>query len=306
MQNASYPIRSGEVDCNGIQIHYQDEGDITAPPLLLIMGLGAQLTQWPDAMVQLLVEEGFRVIRFDNRDAGLSSAHNSNLKFYLPKEMLKARLGIPLKNNYTLHLMAKDTLALIDGLGLEKVHVVGASMGGMIAQLFAALFPHRCLSLTSIMSSTNSAALPMPRFDVMLFLGGIGVEKGHEKEVVLRRALKFWKKISSPHYPPSDEEILERVEAAFDRAYRPAGQLRQTHAILASGGFKHLLHRVNCPTQIIHGDKDPLVHPKGGKASAKAIPNAKLEMIEGMAHDFPAPLIPKIAKLISNNARTVH
>lgn len=304
LSQPKYPVRTGNVNCNGVSIHYQDEGSESDPPILLIMGLGAQLTQWPQSMVNALIDEGFRVIRIDNRDVGLSSPSNSKIRFDLTRDSLKARLGIPIKNNYTLFSMVEDTAAVVDALKLGKVHVVGASMGGMIAQLFSALYPHRTASLTSIMSTTNDLNLPLPRVDILMNLVGYGIEKGHEKEVAVRRSLKFWKKISSPAYPTPESDMHERIALDFDRSYTPAGTLRQTHAILATGGFKHLLYRIKCPTQVIHGDKDPLVHMKGGIATYKAIPDSKLEIIRGMGHDFPIQLVPKLVELIAYNALT--
>ncbi|MCG8534799.1 MAG: alpha/beta hydrolase [Pseudomonadales bacterium] len=296
-------IETNNVNCNGISLHYIDEGNINNPPILLVMGLGAQLTQWPQKMVDALVEEGFRVIRFDNRDIGLSAQTSKNIRFDLARDSMRARIGLPIKNNYTLYSMVEDVAGLLDALKLENVHIVGASMGGMISQLFSALYPHRTLSLTSIMSTTNESTLPLPRYDILFNLMGFGVEKGHEKDIAVRRTLKFWKKISSPDYPTPEDEILARIASDYERSYRPSGTLRQTHAIMATGGFRHLLHRINCPTQVIHGNKDPLVHMKGGIASAKAIPGSKLEIISGMGHDFPAQLLPKLVELITLNAR---
>jgi pimeloyl-ACP methyl ester carboxylesterase len=300
--NQHHSIRCGEANSNGIKIHYQDEGHLTDPPLLLIMGLGSQLTLWPNELVENLINEGFRVIRFDNRDIGLSSVVNNGLRADLPRAMFRSRLGLPVDTNYSLYDMVRDTVGLLDALEIDKAHIVGASMGGMIAQLFSALYPHRTLSLTSIMSTTNEPGLPLPRWDILLSLGGYGVKKGHDKETAVMRSLQFWKKISSPHYATPDTDIIERLSADYDRSYRPAGYLRQSHAIIATGGFRRLLNRIDCPTQIIHGDKDPLVHKKGGMASAKAIKNAKLDLIRGMAHDFPKQLIPKLTELIVYNA----
>lgn len=297
-----HPIRSGNVQVNGITLHYQDEGYLTDPAMLLIMGLGSQLTLWPELLINNLISEGFRVIRFDNRDIGLSAVVNNGKRADLPNAMLRSRLRLPIDCNYTLYDMVRDTAGLMDALSINRAHIVGASMGGMIAQLFSALYPHRTLSLTSIMSTTNEPGLPLPRWDILMNLAGYGVKKGHDKETAVMRSLQFWKKISSPKYQTPDEEIIARLESDFDRSYRPAGYLRQSHAIIATGGFKRLLSRINSPTQIIHGNDDPLVHKKGGIASARAIRNAKLELISGMGHDFPKQLIPKLTELIVFNA----
>lgn len=300
--NSHHAVRRGDASVHGITIHYQDEGFKEDPPLILIMGLGSQLTLWPQILVDNLVNEGFRVIRFDNRDIGLSSVVNNGLRADLPNAMLRSRLRLPIQSNYTLFDMVSDTAGLLDALNIDKAHIVGASMGGMIAQLFAALHPHRTLSLTSIMSTTNEPGLPLPRWDILLNLAGYGVKKGHDKETAVTRSLQFWKKVSSPKFPTPESEVMERMAADYDRSYRPAGYLRQSHAIIATGGFKRLLSRINRPTQIIHGTHDPLVHCKGGKASARAIKDAKLELISGMGHDFPKQLIPKITELITFNA----
>lgn len=302
VQSSSHPIRSGEAICGKVTLHYQDEGLIHNPPLILIMGLGSQLTVWPSELVNQLINEGFRVIRFDNRDIGLSSDAGTGIRPDLPRTMLRARLRLPIKANYTLFDMATDCLKLIEFLNLEKVHVVGASMGGMIAQIFAALYPHRTLSLTSIMSTTNEPGLPLPRWDILMNMAGYGVPKGHQKEIAVSRSLSFWKKISSPLFPTPDEEIIARVSSDFDRAYRPKGYLRQSHAIMATGGFRRLLKNIDCPTQIIHGKNDPLVSYKGGEDSARSIRNSRLELINGMGHDFPKQLMPRLAALISLNA----
>lgn len=302
MFSTHHPVRSGKASVNGITLHYQDEGFSNDPAMVLIMGLGSQLTLWPQLLVDNLVNEGFRVIRFDNRDIGLSAVVNNGLRADLPNAMLRSRLRLPISTNYTLYDMVRDTAGLMSELAIDRAHIVGASMGGMIAQLFAALYPHRTLSLTSIMSTTNEPGLPLPRWDILMNLAGYGVKKGHDKETAVMRSLQFWKKVSSPRFPTPEEEILTRLASDYDRSYRPAGYLRQSHAIIATGGFKRLLSRINSPTQIIHGSSDPLVHMKGGIASAKTIRDAKLEIIRGMGHDFPQQLVPKLTELIVFNA----
>ncbi|HCB39595.1 MAG TPA: alpha/beta hydrolase [Gammaproteobacteria bacterium] len=302
--NTHHPIKRGDANVHGITLHYQEEGYSGDPAMILIMGLGSQLTLWPQQLVDNLVNEGFRVIRFDNRDIGLSSVVNNGVQADLPNAMLRSRLRLPITSNYTLYDMVSDTAGLLDALGIEQAHIVGASMGGMIAQLFSALYSHRTLSLTSIMSTTNEPGLPLPRWDILMNLAGYGVKKGHDKATAVQRSLQFWKKISSPKYPTPEHDIQQRIASDYDRSYRPASYLRQSHAIIATGGFKRLLSRINCPTQIIHGTDDPLVHKKGGIASAKSIPGAKLELIKGMGHDFPQQLLPKLTELIAFNALT--
>ncbi len=293
--------RQGHVQGPEGSIFYIDQGPIGAPPVLLIMGFACQLTMWPETLVQQLLSDGFRVIRFDNRDIGLSDENNKGIRTTLPNVLLRQRLGLDLSVNYTLYDMVQDTVAVIRQLDLGKVHLVGASMGGMISQLTAAIYPQHVLSLCSIMSSTNESDLPLPRRDILLALNGWGVPKGHDRDTAVKRQAMFWNKISSPGIAESSETLLERLTDAYDRSYRPAGVLRQSHAVSATGGFRRLLSRVRCPTQILHGDVDPLVHVKAGIDSARHIPGAKLHIFKGMAHDFPPSLIPAIGEKVSMN-----
>lgn len=294
-------VREGYINAAHGRLFYRDQGPIGATPVLMVMGLACQLTVWPETLVQQLLSEGFRVIRFDNRDIGLSDQANNGVRVSLPQVMVRSRIGLPSEVNYTLYDMVKDTLRVIDGLGLPKVNIVGVSMGGMISQLFAAIYPQRVLSLCSIMSTTNEASTPLPRRDILLALNGWGLPKGHDKESAVKRGEIFWGKISSPRIGEPREQRLQRMAENFDRSYRPAGVLRQTQAVAATGGFRRLLSRVNCPTQILHGNIDPLVHVKGGIDSAKSIPRAKLHIYKGMAHDFPPSLLPDIGEKIALN-----
>ncbi|MFZ5724158.1 MAG: alpha/beta fold hydrolase [Pseudomonadota bacterium] len=291
----------GEVTANGIKLHYEIAGPANGEPLLLVMGLSAQLIHWPDAFCAQLVDQGFRVIRFDNRDIGLSGSGCSRIRIRLQRDMIRSKLGAKLDANYTLYDMAKDTVGLLDALGIPKAHFVGASMGGMISQIVAGTHPERVLSLTSIMSSTNSPKLPMPKFSVLLQMAPpFGVK--HDRASVIARVVKLFSAIGSPAYPTPLAE-RERIAAlAFDRAYRPAGMLRQTHGILATGSFEPVLANVKAPTQVIHGLDDPLVRPAGGQRTAQLIRGAKLELIKGMGHDFPVGLAPRWVGLIAANA----
>ncbi len=308
-KSSSSPLaKTGYAQCGKIRIHYQDEFLVDRDTgldkiIVLIAGLGTQLTIWPQPFIDRLVAEGYRVIRFDNRDIGHSSEVTSQVNINLPKSVLRSRLKLPMSSDYTLFDMAQDVLGLIDHLELNKVHIVGVSMGGMIGQIFAALYPHRCSSLTSMMSSTNNPLLPPPRLDVLLAAMGVGVAKGHTKEVAVARSLSFWNKIASPDYPTPNTEIKRRIAADFDRSYRPSGYLRQANAIVATGDFSHLLRRVNCPTLVIHGDKDPFVKLRAGIASSKAIPNAELKVVNGMGHDLPLQLIPRLCDMVIYNTR---
>lgn len=293
--------REGYIQSSHGKIYYLDQGLPTAPPVVLIMGLACQLTMWPETLVQQLLGEGFRVIRFDNRDVGLSDQASAGVRVSLPEVMLKSRLGLPVAVNYTLYDMVTDTIAVLDGLGIPKAHLVGVSMGGMISQLTAAIFPQRVASLCSIMSTTNERHLPLPRRDILMALNGWGLPKGHDKESAVKRSDVFWGLVSSPKIGESKEERLQQMAANYDRSYRPAGVLRQTQAIAATGGFGRLLSRVSCPTQVLHGDSDPLVHIKCGLDTAKRIRHSKFHAFKGMAHDFPPSLVPEIGYRITLN-----
>lgn len=290
----------GKSLANGVELAWEECGPARGEPLLLIMGLGCQLVHWPDSFCGEMARRGFRVIRFDNRDIGLSGEAKKGVRVNLQRDWLRAKFGLPISANYTLHDMAADTTGLLDALGIPRAHLVGVSMGGMIAQLTSGKYPQRVKSLTSIMSTTNERHLPGPALRVLLHMSGGGVN--HSRDEVIARNIKLFRMIGSPAYPMADQRRREISGNAFDRAYRPGGLLRQTHAIMATGGFADIAEQIKAPTQIIHGLADQLVRPAGGKRSAKVIPGAKLELIEGMGHDFPDALMPRWADLISTNA----
>lgn len=292
---------AGSACVNGLQFHWEETGPAHGEPLLLVMGLGGQLIHWPDALCADLAGRGFRVIRFDNRDAGLSSDADGGVPINIPRDWLRARFGRRYPSNYTLHDMAADTLGLLDTLGIEQAHLVGASMGGMIAQITAARYPRRVKSLTSIMSSTNHPRLPAARLDVLLRMAGIG-PRPNTRDAVIRRSTAMLRRVGSPGFPTPIEYRAQLAGRAFDRAFRPKGQLRQTHAILATGSFEDWLPQVSAPTQIVHGLADPLLRPDCGRRSAQLIRHAKLELIPGMGHDFAPALMPRWADLIAANA----
>lgn len=290
----------GTSRANGIDLAWEQCGPENGEPLLLVMGLGCQLIHWPDAFCFDLARRGFRVTRFDNRDIGLSSETKNGVRVNLQRDWFRAKLGLPIKANYTLHDMAADTVGLLDALGIRKTHITGVSMGGMISQIVSASYPDRIRSLTSIMSTTNSPRLPGPKLKVLLHMSQAGVS--HSRNDVVARSVKLFKMIGSPGWPTPDEQRREFAGRAFDRAYRPGGLLRQTHAIMATGSFEDLLPQIKAPTQVIHGFEDALVRVAGGKRSAKLIPGARLELIRGMGHDFPTGLTPRWADLIQANA----
>jgi pimeloyl-ACP methyl ester carboxylesterase len=293
--------RSGFADANGIRLAWEEAGPPAGEPLLLIIGLGAQLIHWPDALCATLAQRGFRVIRFDNRDAGLSQDGYRGVRFDLRKDLLRSRLGYHPEANYTLHDMADDAIGLLDALDIRRAHLVGASMGGMIAQIAAARYPDRVLSLTPIMSSTNHPNLPPPRVDVIWHMFGRRPRQP-DRETMVRRSVRFFQRVGSPAFPMPAAQMRVLAERAYDRAFRPEGLIRQTHAVVVTGSFEDLLTGIKAPTQVIHGRSDPLLRPACGRRIAKRVRGARIELIEGMGHDAPPQLAPRWAEAVSVNA----
>jgi pimeloyl-ACP methyl ester carboxylesterase len=287
------------IRANGIDICYEIFGNDNAEPLLLIMGLGAQMIHWDDAFCEQLAVHGFRVIRFDNRDIGKSS-HLSGGKRLTPLELLKLRfLKIPVAAPYKLIDMARDTIGLMDALSIKSAHLVGASMGGMIAQEATLSFPERVRSLTSIMSTTGNPRVPPPTREAAAMLMA-PPPQGKEEFVV--RFGETWKLLRGGSFPEEEALDLDRAERVFARGLNPAGVGRQLRAVLASGSRKERLRGVKTPTLVIHGTVDPLVRPEGGKDTAESIPGAKLLMIEGMGHALPMRFWPDIIRAIDKHA----
>ena len=285
---------------NGIDICYEIFGDRDAEPMLLIMGLGAQMVLWDDEFCERLAAQGFRVIRFDNRDIGQSSKFTGG-KPLTPLELLKLRFfRIPVVSPYRLRDMAEDTIGLMDALGIPSAHLVGASMGGMIAQEVAISFPRRVRSLTSIMSTTGNPKVPPPTRAVTAMLM---MPPAKTKEEYVVRFAKVWKILRVGSFPDDEELDRSRAERVFERGLYPAGRERQLRAILASGNRKERLRAVKAPTLVIHGTVDPLVHPAGGRDTAAAIPGAKLLMIEAMGHALPIRMWPQVIDAIAAHAR---
>jgi len=284
---------------NGIDICYEIFGDANAEPMLLIMGLGAQMVLWDDEFCEQLAARGFRVIRFDNRDIGQSSKLSGG-KRLTPMELLKLRfLKIPVAAPYNLRDMAEDTTGLMDALGITSAHLVGASMGGMIAQEIAILFPQRVRSLTSIMSTTGNPRIPPPTRAAAALLMA---PPPTTKEEYLARFAQTWKMLRVGSFPEDEARDRSLGERVYARGLNPAGLGRQLRAILASGSRKERLRTVKAPTLVIHGTVDPLVHPAGGKDTAASIPGAKLLMVEGMGHAIPIPMWPEIIDAIDKHA----
>lgn len=287
------------VRANGIDICYEIFGDADAEPMLLIMGLGGQMIIWDDAFSEQLAARDFRVIRFDNRDIGKSSELSGG-KRLTALELLKLRLfKLPVSAPYKLIDMAKDTVGLMDALGIKSAHLVGMSMGGMIAQEIAISFPDRVRSLTSIMSSTGNPRLPAPSRQAMALL--MAPPPKTRDEYILRFG-QTWKLLRAGRFPEDESLDPQRAERNYERGLNPAGVGRQLRAVLASGSRKERLRAVKAPTLVIHGSVDPLVHPEGGKDTAASIPGAKLLMIEGMGHALPMRFWPEIIDAIDQHA----
>jgi pimeloyl-ACP methyl ester carboxylesterase len=280
-----------KVDVNGISIEYEVEGD--GEPLLMIMGLGAQLIDWPRGLVDELLGRGFRVIRFDNRDAGLSTEFTgrppSNAE--ITKAFLFRR---PMRSEYVLRDMAADAVGLLDALGVDSAHVVGASMGGMIAQTMAIEHPQRVRSLTSIMSTTGSRRVGQPTAKLILTAGRRPVPTQGD---AVEMGIEMFRKVCGPTF--DEAEFRQLAEISVARSFRPAGTGRQAAAIIASGDRTAALRRLRVPTLVIHGMLDPLVRPSGGVATARAIPGARLVMFNDMAHDLPRTRHAEIADEIA-------
>jgi pimeloyl-ACP methyl ester carboxylesterase len=284
-----------KIKANNIDIEIEDThpGDTTGRPVvLLIMGLGMQLIAWPPAMVQAIADGGFRVVRLDNRDIGLSQHFDHLGTPSLLWEGLKFRMGWRIRPPYSLEDMAADTLGVLDALNIAKAHVVGVSMGGMVAQRLAVLAPSRLLSLTSIMSSSGARGLPEASPAVTRVLLSRPAGKGVQAAV--DHTVKLLKAIGSPGFPTPEAELREKVAAAAQRSFHPQGVLRQMVAIAADGTRAAALARVTAPTLVLHGRADPLVPMACGQDTARRIPGARFESIEGMGHDLPPGVVERL------------
>lgn len=280
-----------QVKANGIEIEYDSFGRETDPAILLIMGFSAQMTVWPEAFCRGLADNGFRVIRFDNRDIGKSS-HLLHLGAPNVGELMgKLMSGQQPDAPYSLDDMAADAAGLLEALGIAQAHIVGASMGGMIAQLVAANHPDRTKSMTSIMSTTGKRDLPQAKPEAMAALMTPPASTGREDRI--KAAISTWRVIGSPGYPATDEEIRAFAEEQVDRVpYEPTGIARQMAAIVSAPPRNEKLAGVRVPCLVIHGADDPLVPVEGGKDTAASIPGCELVIVPGMAHDFTNALVP--------------
>ena len=278
---------------NGIELAYQEIGDPQGEPLILVMGLATQMIAWDEEFCAMLAERGFRVVRFDNRDIGHST--------YLDGAPVPGRVDLFLGRNpaYLLSDMAADTTGLMDHLGIESAHVVGISMGGMIGQTLAIEHRERVRSLVSMHSTTGSRMVghPTPKvFGLMLS------EAPRTREAFVERIRRTYELIGSPAYPTDEERLRWVAEAAWDRGHNPRGVLRQLHAIASSGDRTRALRKLDLPVTVIHGTRDTLVRISGGRATARAIPGARLRVFEGLGHDLPRDLWPIFADEIADTA----
>jgi len=277
-----------------VELCYETFGDPSDPALLLVMGLGTQMLGWHEELCEQLAARGFFVIRYDNRDVGRSSSMTGRPPTV--RELLTRRV----RAGYTLEDLAADGIALLDHLGIDGAHVVGASMGGMIAQTMAATRPERVLSLVSIMSSTGARWTGQPRLSAYPVLLRRAPQ---DRDAFVEHIVRTFQLIRSPGFDFDEEHLRDVAQRSYDRGFNPAGTGRQLAAILASGDRTELLRRITAPTLVIHGKRDRLVSPSGGRATARAIPGARLLEIEGMGHDLPRGAWPQILDAVVENAR---
>jgi pimeloyl-ACP methyl ester carboxylesterase len=282
------------VKANGLDIVYDTFGNASAPPMLLVMGLGGQMIAWDDEFCAALAGLGYWVIRFDNRDVGLSTKFDQAGIPDIPAMMQ----GAPIPPPYSLRDMAADAVGLLDALDIESAHVVGVSMGGMIAQEMAINWPDRVRTLTSIMSTTGDPELPTCPDTAALLVAPAPTDR----EGYLEHSLQIWRVLNGPHLPLDEKRTREQAGNSFDRGLSPAGTMRQLAAIIGSRSRREALTAVRVPTLVIHGDADPLVPVEGGIDTAEAIPGAELLIIEGMGHNLPPAVAPRVIEAIVRHA----
>jgi len=297
--HAAAPPRSspagGErlVRVGGLEICCEELGDPRGEPMLLVMGLGAQMIYWDDGFCELLVERGYRVIRFDNRDVGCST----HLRAPVPgRAAMLLGTGRPA---YRLEDLADDAVGVLDAFGIDRAHVVGASMGGMIAQVIGYRHPNRVASLGLIMTHSGRRTVSMPTRRALTALLS---RPARTRDELVETMVRAFRVIGSPGYPFDEGRFRETAARSYDRGYNPAGSARQLHAITASGDRTRRLREITAPTVVVHGDRDPLVRPAGGRLIARTIPGAQLVSIPGMGHDLPEPAWPRIVGAIDRNA----
>jgi pimeloyl-ACP methyl ester carboxylesterase len=290
------------ISVNGIEIAYDDRGNRDDPAILLIMGLATQMIAWPEAFCDSLAAHGFRVVRFDNRDVGLSTKFEAARPIDLGAVLQRVMAGEKIDPPYDLTDMAGDAIGLMDRLVIKKGHIVGASMGGMIAQIVAAKHPNRVRSLVSIMSSSGDPGLPQAKPEAMSAIMQARPD-GSDRELAIEHGMRIYRAIGSPGFPTPDDELRAKVGAAFDRSYYPAGVGRQFAAIVASGSRVEMLEKLSVPTLVLHGADDPLVPVEAGRHTAAQIPGSTLTVIPGMGHDIASGLIPILVEAIAAHCR---
>ncbi|WP_102141876.1 alpha/beta fold hydrolase [Mycobacterium hubeiense] len=294
-------VRTGTARSGELDIYYEDMGDPNDPAVLLIMGLGAQLLLWRKGFCEKLVDQGLRVIRYDNRDVGLSSkVTGRHAGMPLTQRMVRSFFGLKSPAPYTLEDMADDAAALLDHLKIDKAQIVGASMGGMIAQIFAARHAHRTKTLAVIFSSNNQPMLPPPAPRQLLALIK-APPPGASREEIIENSVRISKLIGSPRYPAPEDRIRADAIEGYDRAYYPAGIGRHFAAVLGSGSLLRYDRQITAPTVVIHGKADKLMRPSGGRAVARAIKGARLVLIDGMGHELPEQLWDEIVSELKVN-----
>jgi pimeloyl-ACP methyl ester carboxylesterase len=293
-----------QISANGIALEVEDHGSPNGEPLLLIMGLGMQLVAWHADFVASLVARGYRVIRFDNRDIGLSQRLDHLGVPNLAVESMKYAVGMKVHAPYSVADMADDAAALLDVLGIPAAHICGASMGGMIAQQLAVRHPERVKSLTLMMTTTGSRRLPGPTMKVRRAL----ISKPDDPKAldsVVDHYVKLYRLIGSPGYPAPEADLKTRLNHSVRRSYRPQGTARQMVAIAADGNRSKLVEQIRVPTQVIHGKQDPLIPVAAGIDLAAKIPGAQIDLIDGMGHDLPVELWPRFVAGIDRAAARV-
>jgi pimeloyl-ACP methyl ester carboxylesterase len=299
-------VRSGHAPCGEVELFYEDLGDLDAPPVLLIMGVGAQLPMWPDGFCAKLVDRGYRVIRFDHRDTGLSTKMGGQrAKGSVYARVWRYALGRSSPVPYTLVDLAEDVAKLADHLEIDQAHVVGASMGGMIAQVLAASHPQRVKSLAVIMSGTGKPFSSMPRWRLItLPFRAPGKDAPWEERVEyeVRNVALF----NGPNFLPPKDELRRRVTELKERSNYPEGMLRQFDAILGTGSLMRYARHITAPTVVIHGTEDPMIRPRNGRGVAKAIPGARFVVVDGMGHDLPEPVWEPIVDALAENFSKAH
>jgi pimeloyl-ACP methyl ester carboxylesterase len=280
---------------DGVDLCFQTFGSPEADPLLLVMGLGGPMTWWDDRLCAMLADQGFYVIRFDNRDIGRSSRVEGPVSV---GRLTRAFVGLHVRTAYTLDDMARDALGLLDHLGIESAHIWGVSMGGMIAQTMAVTHPERVLSLTSMMSTTGARSVGFQHPSLLpVFLTRSGDREGY-----VEASVRTWRIIGSPGYPSTEDDVRRRAAETFDRGVSPHGTARQILAVLTQPNRTRDLARVAVPTLVIHGLADKMVHVSGGRATSLAVPRSELLLIDGLGHDVPEGLWPTLVLAVRRNA----